>query len=292
MEFELKLNHLVKEINENLNFYLEKNAEKNIYEPMQYSVNAGGKRFRPILFLSIIDAFGKDYKDYIPFAVSIEFIHTYSLIHDDLPAMDNDDFRRGMPTCHKKFGEAMGILAGDALLNIAFEIMTEYINENFEKKYVKAMLEIAKASGSRGMIGGQVADIFAENNEISKEELLYIHENKTGKLIMASIISGAIISNANEKEIEKLKEIGYKLGIAFQIQDDILDITGKQDIIGKPILSDVKNNKTTYVSINGLEKANKDYKKLSEEALLGLKELNFENKFIYKYISKLINREK
>ncbi|MDE6357603.1 MAG: polyprenyl synthetase family protein, partial [Eubacteriales bacterium] len=259
---------------------------------MKYSVNAGGKRFRPILFLSIIDSFKKDYKKGIPFAISIEFIHTYSLIHDDLPAMDNDDFRRGMPTCHKKFDEATAILSGDAFLNMAFEIMSEHIKENFEKKYIEAMFEIAKASGSRGMIGGQVADIFAENKQISKEELLYIHENKTGKLITASIISGAILSNANIEEIEQLKKIGYKLGLAFQIKDDILDITGNEDIIGKPIFSDIKNNKTTYVSINGLEKAKKDYKMLSEEVLLGLKKLNFENEFIYKYIEKLINREK
>lgn len=292
MEFELKLNKIINEINENLNIYLEKYAEKNIIEPMKYSVNAGGKRFRPLLVLLTIDAFNKDYKIAIPFALAIEFIHTYSLIHDDLPAMDNDNLRRGIPTCHIKFDEATAILAGDALLNIAFEVMLQSIKEDFQEKYINVMCEIAKASGSRGMIGGQVADMYAENNEISEEQLLYIHENKTGKLITASIISGAIIAEATNKQIEALREISYKLGIAFQIKDDILDITGNEEILGKPTLSDIKNNKTTYVSINGLEKAKEDYNNLSKEVLLDLEKLNFKDKLIYKYIEKLINRDK
>lgn len=292
MEFDLKFKNLLDEINYNINFYLEKNLESNIYEPIKYSVNAGGKRVRPILLLAIMDAFKKDFKDAMPFAVAIELIHTYSLIHDDLPAMDNDDFRRGIPTCHKKFGEATAILAGDALLNLAFEIMTLQIKENFHKKYVDAMLEIAVSAGSRGMIGGQVADMFAENKQISKEQLLYIHENKTAKLITASIVSGAILAELDFKQIEKLKEIGYNLGLAFQIQDDILDIIGNPEILGKPILSDLKNNKTTYVSINGLQKAQQDYKDISNDILLSLEKLNLKNEFIYSFIQKLINREK
>lgn len=292
MEFDLKFKNLLDEINYSINFYLEKNLESNIYKPIKYSVNAGGKRVRPILLLAIMDAFKKDFKDAMPFAAAIELIHTYSLIHDDLPAMDNDDFRRGLPTCHKKFGEATAILAGDALLNLAFEIMTLHIKENFHKKYVDAMFEIAISAGSRGMIGGQVADMFAENKQISKEQLLYIHENKTAKLITASIVSGAILAELDFEKIEKLKEIGYNIGLAFQIQDDILDIVGNPKILGKPILSDLKNNKTTYVSINGLEKAKQDYKDISNEILLSLEKLNLENEFIYSFIKKLINREK
>lgn len=292
MYFELKLKELICEIDEALNYYLEKYVEKNIYIPMKYSIDAGGKRFRPILLLSIIDAFKKDKKEGIAFASAIEFIHTYSLIHDDLPAMDNDDLRRGMPTCHIKFDEATAILAGDAFLNLAFEIMSDYIKENFEHKYIEAMFEIANASGSKGMIGGQVADMYAENNEISKEELLYIHENKTGKIILASIIAGAKIANLPEETIKKLKGIGYKLGIAFQIKDDILDIEGNKEILGKNTLSDIKNNKTTYISLNGIEKAKEDYNYLSNQVLIGLEELNLKNEFIYLYIKKLINREK
>ena len=292
MNFELKLKNLINEINEALNFYLKENVEKNIYEPMQYSVDAGGKRFRPILLLSIIEAFKKDKKNGLVFASAIEFIHTYSLIHDDLPALDNDELRRGLPTCHIKFDEATAILAGDSFLNLAFEIMSQFIKENFEYKYINAMFEISKASGSRGMIGGQVADMYAENNEISKEQLLYIHENKTGKLICASIIVGAIIAELPENIINKLKNIGYKLGIAFQIKDDILDIEGNKEILGKNVLSDVKNNKTTYISLNGIEKAKKDYEDLSNQVLNELEELNLKNEFIYEYIKKLINREK
>lgn len=292
MNFKSQLENLINLINLNLNYYLEKNVELNILNPLKYSVNAGGKRFRPILLLSTLQAFNKNMEIGMAFASAIEFIHTYSLIHDDLPAMDNDDMRRGLPTCHIKFDEATAILAGDALLNLAFEIMTQYIKNNFEYKYINAMNEIVVASGSKGMIGGQVLDIYAEKNQISADELLYIHKNKTGKIISASIIAGAIIADAPTEKIKILKKISEKLGLAFQIKDDILDLEGNKELLGKNTLSDLKNNKTTYISLNGLEKAKNDYYNLSNEVLQGLKEIGFENYFIYQYIKNLINREK
>lgn len=292
MNFKSQLENLINLINLNLNYYLEKNVELNILNPLKYSVNAGGKRFRPILLLSTLQAFNKNMEIGMAFASAIEFIHTYSLIHDDLPAMDNDDMRRGLPTCHIKFDEATAILAGDALLNLAFEIMTQYIKNNFEYKYINAMNEIVVASGSKGMIGGQVLDIYAEKNQISADELLYIHKNKTGKIISASIIAGAIIADAPTEKIKILKKISEKLGLAFQIKDDILDLEGNKELLGKNTLSDLKNNKTTYISLNGLEKAKNDYYNLSNEVLQGLKEIGFENYFIYQYIKNLIDREK
>ncbi len=277
-------------VNTEILSYLNKYASKEMYEPMEYSLKAGGKRFRPIIMLLMCEAISGSYKDAIPFAVAMECIHTYSLIHDDLPSMDNDDLRRGMPTCHIKFDEATAILAGDGLLNIAFEIMLDKLKSNFEKKYLDAISCIANASGTNGMIKGQVLDIKAENKKISEKELFEIYENKTGKLILASIRVGAIIGGANNEQLKIIEDLAYKLGIAFQIQDDILDIEGDQQKIGKPINSDIKNNKSTYVSIYGMEKAKQDYKLLSKEVLENLKNLNLEEKSIYNYIKNLIDR--
>ncbi len=289
MDFETMHKNFINQINENLNYFIESYIDKNIREPIKYSINAGGKRFRPILFLATIDAFKKDYKNFMSFAIAIEFIHTYSLIHDDLPCIDNDDFRRGVLTLHKKFDEATALLAGDALLNASYEIMIQFLNENFEKKYAKAIYEIALSAGSKGMIGGQALDTLCKT--ISKEELNYIHKNKTGKLIYASIISASIISDANTKEIALLTDIAFDIGLSFQIKDDLLDIIGDENVLGKPILSDIKNEKNTYVSLHGLENAKKDYISLSKKVLKNFETIGFKNKFIYKYIENLIDRQ-
>lgn len=292
MDFNEKLNDFICLINDNLNKHLQKGYPEIIYDAMSYSVNAGGKRFRPILLLATYEAITGNISPAIDFACALEFIHTYSLIHDDLPSMDDDDYRRGLPTCHKKFGEAIAILAGDALLNLSFEIMINKLKENFEPKYLKAMDLIAKSAGVQGMIGGQAKDIISENKKLTQDELLFIHENKTGKLIQSAMMSGAIIAGCDEKIIKQIEEISYLLGIAFQIQDDILDITGDIKTLGKPTFSDEKNNKTTYVTLFGLEKSKEEYIKYSKEILFKLEELGFKDKFIYEYIKNSIKREK
>lgn len=285
-----KKNDMVNIINDEILKYLKKYSGEEMYEPMEYSLKAGGKRFRPMIMLLMCEALSGCYKDAIPFAVGIECIHTYSLIHDDLPSMDNDDLRRGLPTCHIKFDEATAVLAGDGLLNIAFEIMLDKLKSNFEKKYLDAIYCIAISSGTNGMIKGQALDIKAEGKKISKNELFDIYENKTGKIILSSMKSGAIIGGANEKQLSIVEDIAYKLGIAFQIQDDILDIEGEQEKIGKPINSDLKNNKSTYVSMYGIEKAKNDYMELSSQVLQNLEKLGVKDKCIYHYIKSLINR--
>ena len=278
-------------IEKQLDTYLEQYCDKNMQEAIAYRLKAGGKRFRPMLCALTCEAFSSNYKKAIPFSVAIEYIHTYSLIHDDLPSMDNDDFRRGKLTSHKRFDEATAILAGDGLLNLAFEILIDNLRKNFSKDILEASYEVAKASGTRGMIRGQILDIKAENKNLNDKEILDIYENKTGKLIIASMKSGAILGGANEKELDIITKLAYNLGVAFQIKDDILDIIGDEEKIGKPLNSDIKNNKATYVSIYGLEEAKKQYNKLSREVLDGLKNLGVENKLIYQYLEKLINRE-
>ena len=285
-----KKNDMVNIINDEILKYLKKYSGEEMYEPMEYSLKAGGKRFRPMIMLLMCEALSGCYKDAIPFAVGIECIHTYSLIHDDLPSMDNDDLRRGIPTCHIKFDEATAVLAGDGLLNIAFEIMLDKLKNSFEKKYLDAIYCIAISSGTNGMIKGQALDIKAEGKKISKNELFDIYENKTGKIILSSMKSGAIIGGANEEQLSIVEDIAYKLGIAFQIQDDILDIEGEQEKIGKPINSDLKNNKSTYVSMYGIEKAKNDYMELSSQVLQNLEKLGVKDKCIYHYIKSLINR--
>lgn len=226
-----------------------------IYESMAYSVFAGGKRLRPILAIMTCELFGGNIIDVIPFACSIELIHTYSLIHDDLPAMDNDDFRRGKPTNHKVFGDGFAILAGDALLNKAYEILFDNILNNKKQEYVKAAYIISNAAGIAGMIGGQTMDLYYENKEIIIEKLIEMHDRKTGALIKASLETGAIIAKAEEKDIEIINKYGYLIGRAFQITDDILDVKGSKEKLGKTIGKDMINKKTTYVRYYGLEKS-------------------------------------
>ena len=222
---------------------------------MAYSIKIGGKRIRPILMMLTYGIYKENKKDVMPMAIAMEMIHTYSLIHDDLPAMDNDVLRRGKPTNHVVYGEALAILAGDALLNEAMNILFEYSLENGINA-LKASKIISNAASADGMIGGQVVDIQAEGKgeKLTLDELKYMHENKTGALIKASILSGAIMGGAKGSDLEKLSLFGDKLGLAFQIKDDILDVTQTTEILGKTANSDIENEKTNFISLYGLEK--------------------------------------
>ena len=245
---------------------------KKIYEAMLYSLNAGGKRIRPILLILSYEMYKGTHTEVLPIAVGIEMIHTYSLIHDDLPAMDNDDLRRGKPTSHKVFGDAIAVLAGDALLNEAMNIMFEFCLSDICR--AKACLLISTAAGAEGMVGGQVVDLLSENKKISLEELTYMHSKKTGELIKAAIVAGAVMARAPQSDIKLLEEYGEKLGLAFQIKDDILDVIGDTKILGKTIKSDISNNKTTFITEFGLLKCKEICKKLSEECVIILDKLS------------------
>jgi geranylgeranyl diphosphate synthase, type II len=242
-----------------------------IREAMQYSLEAGGKRIRPLLTFATIDAFGKDALIGLPVAMAVEMIHTYSLIHDDLPSMDNDDLRRGKPTNHKVFGEAMAILAGDALLTYSFQVIAGKINIAADKK-IEIIHELARAAGAEGMVGGQVADIEAEDKKLNLSELEYIHIHKTGKLLVFSVLAGAILADADHKTKEVLVKFAEHLGLAFQIQDDILDLEGDQELIGKPVGSDQSNHKSTYPALLGVEGAKKALSQHINEAKRNLAE--------------------
>ena len=260
------------------------------FEAMIYSIKVGGKRIRPILMLLTYNMYKEDYRDILPFAAALEMIHTYSLIHDDLPSMDNDDLRRGKPTNHKIYGEAIAILAGDGLLNEAMIIMlNECLDGNLNK--IKASRSIAKASGAQGMIAGQICDILSEGIEISEEELLYMHRNKTGELIKVAILCGAILGNASEEDLSDLKVYGDKLGLAFQIEDDILDVIGDVAILGKNVKSDEYNNKTTFITMYGLEKCKKKCNDLTQECLQILKGLKVNTKYLEEITEFLLKRE-
>lgn len=224
------------------------NTPDLLKDAMLYSLEAGGKRLRPILVLALLHTYNKQEDIGISTACAVEMIHTYSLIHDDLPCMDDDDLRRGKPTNHKVFGEAMAVLAGDGLLTQSFSLIVNDSKPSPEKR-LRIISELVYAAGVEGMVGGQVADMEGEAKSLSLEQLQYIHEHKTAKLLGFSIVSGAILADASEDDIEKLRTFAYHLGIAFQIRDDILDIEGQQELIGKPIGSDILNEKTTYPSI-------------------------------------------
>lgn len=253
--------------------FKDKNSyNRRIYDAMYYSLNLGGKRIRPILFLITYSMYKINYEEVIPIAAAIEMIHTYSLIHDDLPCMDNDDFRRGKPSNHKVFGDGIAVLAGDALLNEAMNVMFKFCLKK-GKKELKACSEIALAAGADGMIGGQVVDILSEGKNISRDELFYMHNKKTGALITSSIICGAIMGDAPEDDLALLKEFGEKLGLAFQIKDDILNVEGNRDILGKSINSDKENNKTNFISTYGLEESKKMCFNLTQECIALLNKL-------------------
>jgi len=251
------------------------NKSISLYESMKYSLTAGGKRIRPVMLLAACEFAGGNIKEALPYACAIEYIHTYSLIHDDLPAMDNDDLRRGLPTNHKVYGEALAILAGDGLLNCAFEAVTKDMMLYFDspdkiKKRINAANEIAKGAGCRGMVAGQVSDIEAENAPASSELLEYIHLNKTGALFTAAIKAGLHLGNPTPDMLNDFSKYSENLGLAFQIADDILDVVGTSEELGKNAGSDKKQNKNTYISINGLEAARKRLDELTSNALEAL----------------------
>lgn len=273
----------------------EKGYAKTVIEAMNYSVMAGGKRLRPMLMQETFRLFGGTGKAIEPFMAALEMIHTYSLVHDDLPAMDNDEYRRGRKTTHVVYGEGMAILAGDALLNYAFELATRAFQiEPDNGNISKAFTVLAEKAGIFGMIGGQVADIEGEDmgNQVTKEQLLYIHAHKTAALIQSAMMIGAILAGAGEREIAAVEKIGYNVGIAFQIQDDILDITSSLEVLGKPVGSDEKNHKTTYVTLEGVEKSKEEVRQLSEEAIALLDSFNNRNEFLDALLRALITREK
>lgn len=260
-------------VEEHLLYFLPEVDHKSItlYESMAYSLKAGGKMLRPVLLLAACDFCGGDEKLALPYACAIEYIHTYSLIHDDLPAMDNDDLRRGIPTNHKVFGEAAAILAGDGLLTSAFEAMNKDMLMYFDnteklKRRVRAVYEISKGAGCRGMIAGQIADIEAENKECTKQILDYIHLNKTAAMIKAAVRAGAHLGGADKKTLEDLDEYAENIGLAFQIVDDILDIKGDEEQIGKRNGSDLVNRKATYPCRYGLVESGKKVRELTENA--------------------------
>ncbi len=281
-------------INNILEEYLAAKEENNrlVYEAMQYSVFAGGKRLRPVLLLATYKLFKKDITNALPFAAAIEMIHTYSLIHDDLPAMDNDDYRRGKLTNHKVFGEGMAVLAGDGLLNTAYELLLgEIVKATNPLVVAKAAKVIGNAAGVKGMIGGQVADIVSEDQEISAKDLDYIHAHKTGALIEASMVSGAILAGAESQDIKKIKQIGKNLGLAFQIKDDVLDVIGDQKEMGKQIGSDEANEKSTYPKLYGLDTCQKRIQELTEDSNKLLDEFLPQSEFLKKLNNYLMDRE-
>ena len=270
MEFCELLKEKVKLIDSELKKYMnhENNAQSDIYEAMSYSLMAGGKRLRPVIMLLTSEMCGGKEEEALPFACALEMIHSYSLIHDDLPAMDNDDLRRGKPTNHIVYGEAMAILAGDALLNCAME--TALSAEVSSDILVKALRVLFESSGTEGMIGGQVIDI--KNSELTEEELRNLHLLKTGAIIRSAGVVGGIISKATEKELDAIDKFCMNLGIAFQIQDDVLDVKGNEKDLGKPVGSDSDNNKTTYVTLYGIEKSQEMVIEYTEKAKDSIRE--------------------
>lgn len=271
----------------------EEGLQKVIIEAMNYSLRSGGKRLRPMFILETLRLFGGDEEEAYPFMAAMEMIHTYSLVHDDLPAMDNDMYRRGRKTTHAVYGEGMGILAGDGLLNLAYEIMSDAaIKSKYPINALKAMKIIAEKAGIYGMVGGQTVDVVNEGKKIDVDTLQYIHRLKTAALIEGSMMSGAALAGATEKEIKTVEKIAYNIGMAFQIQDDILDVTSTLEVLGKPVLSDEKNNKFTYVTLMGIEESKKQVEIYSKEAIDLLESLEQKNEFLERLIFKLINREK
>ena len=294
MEFKNSLKIKSDYIEELLKKYMPKEDgyQSKIMESMNYSLKSGGKRLRPILTLEACKIVGGSEEDAIPFAMAIEMIHTYSLIHDDLPSLDNDDLRRGKPTNHKVYGEAMAILAGDGLLNYAYEIMlSSSLNKDNPEKYLRAIGEIAKSAGIYGMIGGQVVDVESENTLIPKEKLDYIHLNKTAAIMVGCMRAGAIVGNANEEQLEKVTKYAKNIGLSFQIVDDILDIIGDESKLGKHVGSDIENNKSTYPSLIGIEKSKEVATQLINEARENIKTLNGDYNFLDGLANYIIDRE-
>ncbi len=262
-----------------------------IHKAMRYSVMSGGKRLRPVLVMSVAETVGGCAADVLPAACAIELIHTYSLVHDDLPAMDNDDFRRGRPTSHKVFGEAVALLAGDALLTLAFQLLSESRCAHPEN-VLKVMREVASGCGTFGLIGGQVVDTFSSSEEKMDEKTLeYIHSHKTGALYRASVRAGAILAGAREEELKALTEFAEYLGLAFQIKDDILDVEGDEKRLGKPVGSDVRNKKATYPALFGLEAAKEKANTVAQKAIFALEKFGSKADFLRAMVRFVVERD-
>ena len=264
--------------------------DNTLRESMSYSLMAGGKRLRPVLLMAAADAVGADGTKFLPVACALEMIHTYSLIHDDLPAMDNDDYRRGKLTNHKVYGDGIAILAGDALLTLAFTVILRQ-KDAAPEALLRVVDEISRAAGAEGMVGGQVLDIKAENRSISMEELRRVHMGKTGALFHAALRSGAILAGATEQQLAALTAYADHFGLAFQITDDILDVIGSAEEIGKPVGSDAKNHKSTYVSLTSLSEARDLARRTVAEALDALSIFGAEAEFLRELVSYLVNRK-
>ena len=300
MNFNEQLQQKAADAEDILKKYLpeEEGYQKKVIEAMNYSVLAGGKRLRPVLMKESFLLFGGQGEVIEPFMAALEMIHNYSLVHDDLPAMDNDEYRRGRKTTWTVYGEGMAVLAGDGLLNYAYETAAKALDKADDleemKRVARALQILAEKAGIYGMIGGQNGDLEAEEGKLplTEELLLFIHEKKTAALIQAALMIGGILAGASDTEIRSLEKAAYDIGIAFQIQDDILDVTGNEKILGKPIGSDEKNHKLTYVSLNGLEKSKEDVKRLSGEAEEILSSFQEKNPFLISLIDSLITRQK
>jgi len=281
-----------KEIDRALDSFLPKASAKpaTIHKAMRYSLFAGGKRLRPILCLAAAEACGGLTKSALPLACTLECIHTYSLIHDDLPSMDNDDFRRGRPTCHKVFGDGIAVLAGDALLTIAFEIAAQ--GEGWQRYDLRAVLrEIAVAAGSRKLIAGQVADLEAEGKAINRSQLRYIHENKTAALLTTSVRLGAMSANATAAQLSAMSKFGRALGLAFQVMDDILDVTQTSEKLGKSAGKDAAAHKATYPSVLGLARSRAEAARLTRQAHAALRPLGQRAETLRALANYLLERE-
>ena len=292
MDFEQLKQQKTEEINAFLKEFLpeESGKEKVLCEAMNYSVAVGGKRLRPMILLEAYKMFGGTDVLAHPFAAALEMIHTYSLVHDDLPAMDNDMYRRGQLTTHAKYGEAMGVLAGDGLLNYAFEVMSDAVCEQGANA-AKAMRIIAKKAGVRGMIAGQTVDLEWTGKPQTRELLDYINERKTSALLCAALMAGAALAGATEEELSVLEQVGNYVGLAFQIKDDILDVVGDESKLGKPLHSDEKNEKATYVTLIGIDGAEETVAEFSHKAVELLETLPHENPFLKELLLSLITRE-
>jgi len=280
-------------IEEQLPLYVENlNAPEIIKQAMVYSLKAGGKRIRPLLLLATLHALGKETEIGLPVACAIEMVHTYSLIHDDLPSMDNDDLRRGKPTNHKIFGEAMAILAGDGLLTYSFQIIANIQHPEITSDTKIALIsKLAQAAGPEGMVAGQVADIQGEGKRLSLEELEYIHINKTGRMLEYSVLAGAILGGATPEQMRQLGAFAYHLGLAFQIRDDILDIEGTEEKIGKPVGSDIQNQKITYPSLLSLAGAKDRLAYHIDEAKKSLRVANVQDEVLQSICNLIATRD-
>ena len=293
MDFRMELMARVETIEPIIRKYLptEEGPHRTVLEAMNYSVLAGGKRLRPMLMQETFQLFGGKGAVIEPFMAAIEMIHSYSLVHDDLPALDNDEYRRGRKSTHAAYGEAMGILAGDALLNYAFETaMKAFDMDAPAERIAHALRVLAEKAGIDGMIGGQVVDVESEGKDIDAATLEFIHRKKTGALMEAAMMTGAILAGADDEQILAMEQAAGKTGLAFQIRDDILDVTGTEAELGKPVGSDEKNSKVTYVSLYGLEHAETEVKRLSDEAIALLEALPVKNQFLEELLMSLVSR--